>query len=183
LSEAARRWDERYSEVTERHPPAAFVTGLRQHLGAARTAIDLGGGSGRHAVWLADQGLDVTLVDVAHRALAQVADPRVATVQHDLEVDGWPAGTWDVILFHYFFDRQLLRAAADHLAAGGLLAVAQPTVVNLERHTKPSRRFLLEPGELADLVAALPLLPIHLSEGWTDDGRHEARLIARRDNS
>jgi tellurite methyltransferase len=53
----------------------------------------------------------------------------------------------------------------------------QPTVTNLERHPKPPRSFLLESGELAGLVTGLEVL--ELEESWSDDGFHEARLVAR----
>ncbi len=63
------------------------------------------------------------------------------------------------------------------LAPGGVLACEIATVQNLERHAKPSRRFLLELGELPRLCA--PLEVVHYTEGWQGD-RCLARILARR---
>ena len=52
------------------------------------------------------------------------------------------------------------------------------TVTNLERNGRPSRRFLVERGELADLVSPLQL--VRFDEAWFG-GRHEARVLARKD--
>ena len=66
---------------------------------------------------------------------------------------------------------------AERLAVDGLLAVEIATERNLERHAKPSRRFLLGSGELVDLMHPLKL--VFYREGWFDD-HHQARAIARR---
>ena len=70
-----------------------------------------------------------------------------------------------------------IASAAALLAPGGVLVCEISTVRNLERHPRPSRRFLLECGELRRLVASLEVL--HEHEGWVDD-RAVARVIARR---
>jgi hypothetical protein len=61
---------------------------------------------------------------------------------------------------------------------GGLLVVVHPTRANLERHGKPGPDFLLDDGELLGLVSSLEIR--RYDEGWRDDGRGEARLVARR---
>jgi len=53
-------------------------------------------------------------------------------------------------------------------------------VTNLERHASPSRRFLVETGELELWARGLTLEIVVAREGWTPDGRHEAELVARR---
>src|SRR5436190_1959205 len=63
-------------------------------------------------------------------------------------------------------------------APGGMLFYVQPTRKNLERHASPSERFLLEDGALPGLVWGLEIL--HYEEGWSNEGRHEARLLAQR---
>jgi SAM-dependent methyltransferase len=182
VSSAADRWNARYGALSDPGEPAAFVTMLEPYLDGLAAAIDLGGGAGRNARWLAARGLTVTVVDVAAAGLALVPtaeNPRLSTIQRDLEADGWPEGTWDLALFHFYFHRALVRAAPAHLRPGGLLAVMQPTVRNLERHDRPPRPFLLEEGELAGLAAELGVVPLVLSEGWTDEDRHVAQLVAR----
>jgi hypothetical protein len=67
----------------------------------------------------------------------------------------------------------VLRA---RLAPGGWLCCEIATVRNLERHARPSRRFLLEAGELRALCE--PLESVFYDEDW-HDGRHVARSVAR----
>lgn len=174
--------------------PAAFVRDLAALLAPAATAVDLAGGTGRNAIWLASLGHAVTLVDISSVALQAAARAaretgiELETVERDLEADGPPPGrTWDLVLMHYYFDAAVIRAAWDAVAPGGLLALAQPTVTNLERHDRPGRRFLLEAGQagrLADEFAtSAPVEVVTCTEGWQDNGRHEGRLVLRRASS
>ena len=48
--------------------------------------------------------------------------------------------------------RPLLASLGGDVRPGGSLVVVQPTVRNLERFARPSRRFLLDEGELAGLL-------------------------------
>jgi hypothetical protein len=57
------------------------------------------------------------------------------------------------------------------------LVFLHPTIENLARHPKPPREFLLEPNEVQTLVHGLEVL--ELDESWSEDGFHEARLLAR----
>ena len=87
-----------------------------------------------------------------------------------------PAGPFDVITCFHYLQRDLFPGLVARLAAGGWLFAEVATIRNLERHAHPSRRFLLEPGELRDLCAALEV--VRFEEDWFDD-RHLARLAAR----
>src|SRR5213075_3071128 len=60
------RWNARWREQAgELAPPAAFVVEHTALLPASGRALDVAGGAGRHAVWLARAGLDVTMIDVS----------------------------------------------------------------------------------------------------------------------
>jgi SAM-dependent methyltransferase len=178
------RWNERHGEEEGSSEPSAFVTGLDAALPRGGRALDLAGGAGRHALWLARRGLEVTLADVSDVALARAAQRARAeglplrTVRLDLEAEPLPAGPWDVILCTWFLHRPLLAAAGAALAPGGLLATAHPTRTNLQRHARPGPAHLLEPGELPGLVRGLEL--VRYDETWRESGRHEAWLLARR---
>lgn len=181
--EDRQKWNARYrADGPLTGPPAAFLTGLNDLLPRRGRALDVAGGSGRNAVWLARRGLDVTLVDVSAAALelamAAAGTTPLHTALADLDVDLLPAGAWDLIVSFNFLWRELFDVAPRLLAPGGLLVYAQPTVKNLERHAKPPADYLLEVGELPGLVRDLEILLCE--EGWTADGRHEARLVARR---
>jgi tellurite methyltransferase len=187
MDDDRHRWNRRHAAAEPSLPPARFLTDRAGLLPRVGRALDVAGGTGRNAVWLARRGLDVTLVDVSDEACrlalarAAAAGVAVTVVRRDLTVDALPAGPWELVLVHHYLDRTLLHAVWRTIASAGLLLVAQPTVRNLERHPRPARRWLLDEGELARLAAELPAAElVELREGWTEEGRHEAQLVARR---
>jgi tellurite methyltransferase len=184
-------WDQRFAERQRREGdgedalsrPAAFVEELATRVLPGH-ALDLAGGGGRNAVALARAGFQVTVADIspvglklAH-ARAEAAGVRVATVEVDLDEDPPPAGPWDLILVHHFLDRDVYRALPARLAERGTLAICHPTSRNLERHARPSARYLLDEGELGGLILDVTL--VSYEESWGPEGRHEARLLAVR---
>ena len=187
MTDAASRWDRRYGalESPTAGEPAPFLAAVAHHLPTAGTALDVGGGLGANARWLARRGLQTTLLDVSEvgldlaRSLDDGAD--LDYLHRDVEADGLPVDRrWDVVLFHLFYDRAIVETAADRLVPGGVLLVCQPTEVNLERHPKPSRRFLLVVGEAASIAEASGLEPLEVSEAWRESGRHDAWLVLRK---
>ncbi|HUL58201.1 MAG TPA: class I SAM-dependent methyltransferase [Anaeromyxobacteraceae bacterium] len=179
------RWNARYrAGDAPSAEPSTFLLGLDDLLPRRGRALDVAGGAGRHALWLARRGLDVTLADVSDVALERAAAAArreglaLRIVRVDLTASPLPAGPWDAILCAYFLHRPLLSALPAALAPGGVLAVAHATRSNLQRHARPGPDHLLDDGELPDLVRGLEVL--RSEEGWLESGRHEARLVARR---
>jgi SAM-dependent methyltransferase len=178
------RWDQRYRErgrsTTE---PSQFLTSLKNTLPRHGRALDFGGGAGRHGIWLARRGLDVTVADISEVGLglaredAARAGVTIATVEADLETT-MPEGPWQLIVDFHFLVREQIGAMCRALAPGGMLVFCHPTVINLERHEHPSRRFLLDERELSDLIEGVDI--VSYEEDWSAAGRHEARLVARR---
>lgn len=178
------RWNARYLEEGAPAEPSPFVTGCEPLLPRRGRALDVGGGAGRHALWLARRGLEVTLADVSDVALgraqaaAVAAGLRLTALHADLEAGPFPPGPWDLVLCTYFLHRPLFPAIRAALRPGGLLVFAHATRRNLERHPRPGASHLLEDGELPSLLAGLEILRIE--EGWLEAGRHEARAVARK---
>jgi SAM-dependent methyltransferase len=180
-----QKWNARYLEG--RHAsdqPSLLLTSARELLPREGNALDLAGGGGRNAIWMAKHGLDVTLADVSdealklvqHRASEHGVSLRVVRV--DLETDPIPGGPWRLIVLLHYLHRPLFAEIPRLLAPGGILFFVQPTVRNLERHEKPPRPFLLEEGEAPRLIQGLEIL--RYEEGWLGEGRHDALVIARR---
>lgn len=177
------RWNERYRAGTESGVAPLLARELHR-LPRSGRALDIAGGTGQVAEILAARGLDTTLVDVSDVALDRAAERAehagrpIETRRIDLDVDGLPAGPWDVVTCFNYLNRPLLGEIADQLSAGGILVVTIATRTNLERNDHPSPRFLLDDGELPTLIG--PLDVELYREGWGMDGRHCAELIARR---
>lgn len=179
------RWNAVYdSRGTDAQAPSEFVVAQDRILPRRGVALDVAGGSGRHAVWLAGRGLEVTLADISDvglvRARQRAAERGVVlrTQRIDVEQDGLPPGPWDVVVCVDFLWRPMFVDIVDRLVPGGFLVVAHPTRTNLLRHDRPSPHHLLEDGELPGLVSSLEVM--QYEEGWAENGRHEARLVARR---
>lgn len=186
LSDADRqRWNQSYQDARPGGAPSSFLVEAAPP-GEGGRALDVAGGRGRHAVWLAQRGYQVTLIDVSDRGLelaaeaARDAGVEVACARVDLESDPLPSGPWQLIVCFHYLQRSLFPAFARELAVGGRLLFCQPTVRNLERHPRPGERFLLKEGEAERLAVAAGLAVERCDEGWSDEGRHEARLIALR---
>jgi SAM-dependent methyltransferase len=184
MSDADRlKWNARYREEAPPRAVSAVVRAVEDLLPRRGRALDVAGGAGRHAVWLAQRGLTVTLADVADEGLERAREAAagaavaVETVAVDLEAAPLPAGPWDLILCFHYLHRPLFASFAASLAPGGVLVAVQPTLANLARHPKPGAAFLLAEGEMRGLVA--PLAIVQYDEGWLEEGRHEARVVAR----
>jgi tellurite methyltransferase len=183
--EDREKWEARYAEASAAPAiPSVHLTNLDHLLPRTGRALDVAGGAGRHALWLAARGLQTTLVDIAPRALA-IAQSRAQeqglhldTHCVDLETDALPEGPFDVIVSMHFLLRSLWPSMRVALAPGGWLVVVQPTIANLERHARPPAAFLLAPGEAREMVAGLEI--VSYAEGWSLEGRHEAVVVARR---
>lgn len=174
------KWNERWKERGSADEPSSFLRSLDELLPRSGRALDVAGGAGRHAVWLARRGMTVTLVDISEEglAIARASGVSLETLAMDLDHQPLPAGPFDVITLFYFLDRRIYAELGARLVPGGLAIVAHPTKENLRKHTSPTARFLLDPGELPRLVPGVEIL--RYDEGWNDEGRHEARLLARR---
>ena len=178
------KWDAVNRASPPSFTPSPILAELDAVLPRRGRALDLAGGFGRNALALARRGLDVTLADISPvgldlaRAEASRVGLQLTTVAVDLEECAPPEGPWDLILVFHYLHRPLFARYPTLLAPGGLLVIAHPTRANLERHSKPGPRFLLDDGELPGLVPSLEI--VRYDEGWHDDGRHEARLVARR---
>ncbi|MEK6247068.1 MAG: class I SAM-dependent methyltransferase [Planctomycetales bacterium] len=185
--EDRKKWNSKYSQQDAvSSAPSTLLVQLDDLLPRLGKTLDVAGGAGRHAVWLAQRGLDVTLADVSQAGLdiakerAIAADVKVDALLVDLESESFPAGPWDLIVSIHYLWRPLFQVFPAVLAPGGMLVFSQPTQSNLQRYKKPSARFLLRDEELPKLVQGLEI--VHYEEGWLVEGRHEALLVARRPN-
>jgi SAM-dependent methyltransferase len=179
------RWDAVYRKRSVGlQKPSPFLVAIEGIPPCCGRALDIAGGAGADAVWLARRGLEVTLADISPVGLAlaernaELEGLRLRTLRINLERDLFPPGPWDLIVCGRFLWRPLFALIPDELAPGGVLVVVHPTRSNLLRHERPGLHHLLEDGELPGLVQGLGV--VCYDEGWTEQGHHEARLVAKR---
>lgn len=190
MSEADRtKWDAKYSEQAPSNEPSSWLLAwvgraMGNVVPKTGRVLDVAGGGGRNAIWFAQRGYDVTLVDISPVAIelaeqrAKDAGVTVASRVMDIETEPLPDGPWDIIVQMHYLDRALFSQYVTILAPAGLLFVEHPTKSNLNRHAKPGPQHLLEDGELAELCDEFVM--VSYGEGWNEAGKHEARLVARR---
>jgi SAM-dependent methyltransferase len=136
----AQEWDRRYA-ASERVWSAAPNTWVAKTVGAwfAGRALDLGAGEGRHSVWLAALGWQVTAVDFSSTGIERgrqgAADVGVEVDWVVADVRAWapPAGErFDLILVSYLhLPGEVLVHVRDWLAPGGALVVLGHSLRNL----------------------------------------------------
>jgi SAM-dependent methyltransferase len=137
------QWDERYrtDELIWSAKPNLFlveeVAGMRPG-----RALDLACGEGRNAVWLAEQGWQVTAVDfsvVGLKKAERLATQRAVELSLvEADVAEWevPAVSFDLVAVLYLHlpagtRRRVLQRAASGLAPGGTLLVVGHDSTNL----------------------------------------------------
>ena len=165
--------------------PTRWLVDHQHLLPAAGDALDAACGRGRNALWLAGRGLCTLAIDRdtaaldALRAHAHARGLPLRTNVVDLEVGDASLGinVYDVIVVVHYLHRPLFPHLRDALRAGGVLVYETFTRAQAERGQPKNPAFLLEPGELRDLVQ--PLDVIAEREG-DFDGKMLSSVIARR---
>jgi SAM-dependent methyltransferase len=166
--------------------PTEWLTSHRRLLPAGGDALDLASGSGRNAIWLAEQGYRTLAVDrnpAALEALTQQAAQRglvIRTQAVDLE-NGRPflePDTFDLILVVHYLHRPLFPALVGAIRPGGVLVYETFTRAQAARGKPTNPAFLLEPGELLTLVQPLRILA---SREGDFDGKMIASVVASRE--
>ena len=176
------KWDGRYAQMGPAGPAPSWLERVRGHLPAWGNALDVASGSGRIALWLARRGYETAAVDTSEVGLsllqrsARDQELELETRVLDLQYEPLPQGPFSVIAFFHYLDRELFAAMAAGLTVGGVLLCELHTTANLAYRPHPSRRCLLESGELPGLVAPLRLL--QYGEGVYGGDQGLARCVA-----
>jgi len=167
------------------NPPSLWLTSNAHLLPTVGDALDVACGSGRHALWLAERGLQTTALDRdADRIAALNADASRLHLPLHAEVADFESGsfqftpdTYDVIVVVHYLHRPLFPSLVAALRPGGLLVYETFTRAQAARGHPRNPAFLLERGEL--LMRVQPLEVLTSREG-DYEGRMVASVIARR---
>jgi tellurite methyltransferase len=190
------RWNQKYREANKASSPmspdpflpqafAKYILPLFPNCGRA---LDLAGGSGRHAIWLAKQGWEVTLIDISETGVEQArqnAGP-LATHIHFVVDDLTRFETsqthvehgFDVVMVFFHLERKIFPQLLHAIRSGGLLVYKTCTLSQAKLEYGPKDpAHLLKPDELLQLAADLRVL--HYREDISE--RATAEMVARKE--
>lgn len=188
------RWNERYrnSDRVWSPSPNEDVARIVADLPPGR-ALDLGAGEGRHAIWLAELGWQVTAVDFAEAGVARGrrdAEERgtgeqitwvVADVtEWEPPTTGGRAAAYDLVLIAFLHvPHDVFERARTWLAPGGRLVVVGHALRNLtDGHGGPQDPALLHsPEQLREKAAGLTVLRAEEVTRTTDSGAQAIDVV------
>lgn len=136
--------------------PEPTVVEWAKQLPKSCSILDLAAGGGRHTLWLANQGHQVTAVDQNTEVLQSRATKDVRIITADLENAPWPLSgeQFDAVVVVNYLWRPLLQTILGSVRVGGHL-IYETFGVGNERFGRPRNPdFLLRPDELR--LAASP---------------------------
>jgi SAM-dependent methyltransferase len=185
-------WDERYRRG-EHAPlePNPLLVGAAESLAPGR-ALDVACGAGRHALFLAKKGWQVTAVDASSvgieltreraRALGVEIDARVADLERgEFEIE---RGAFDLIAVFYYLQRDLWPRIRKGVRAGGHVVAAIHLRDEDAAEEKGNPDFLLQSGELRAEFSGWEILHYHETRLTDEDAglhhRRTAEIIARK---
>ena len=126
-------WNRRYAEgehmAFEPDPflLAAYDDFIHPHFPKGGSALDVAGGLGRHAIWLAELRWRVTVVDISEIAFkkaqkkAEERGVKIEFLVRDLRTYQPEREHYDLVLVFYYLQRELLHDVVQALKPGGLL--------------------------------------------------------------
>jgi len=183
-------WNKKYSEGSHSSlEPDPFLVGAYEEFVANRpagSALDLAGGVGRHAIWLAQRSWRVKLLDISEVGIKHAEENAertgtagfISTEIRDLNTTkDFGRDQYDLAIVFFFLQRELFPALAAAIKPGGFLIYKTYTTEQKNFAGGPSHpMFLLVPNELLHAFPSLRVL--HYHENVQQKG--VAELVARK---
>ena len=180
-------WDERYAagKFSSAEPHKLLVE-MVNALPVGK-ALDLACGTGRHAIFLAEKGWDVTAVDNSRvgidiakeraREKGLDIDFRVADIENgDLVIE---PDSYDLICDFYYLQRDLFETMKQGVRPGGIVI----STIHIYGEGEDSEGFLLKESELRGFFDDFEILHYHETRLTDDDAgnhhRRTAEIVAR----
>jgi SAM-dependent methyltransferase len=162
------RWDIKYEQglpsLTE--PDPFFISAYERFVNPSKpgAALDLAGGLGRHALWLASRNWQVRVVDVSDVAIGKLSQAALAlNVKLELLVGDaaefrFEPAHFDLIVLFYHLDRTLFPRIVSALKPGGLLICKMSLRWDSDKSSTTANTNPLHRNELPSLVPELDVL-------------------------
>ena len=134
-TEERHRWNQKFRDAsgtkTWTEPDEflirAFSEFVRLAFPRGGTALDLAGGAGRNTIWLANQGWEVTLIDISDTGIEQAKQHAGSLASHIHfvidDLTGFKASQtqFDVVMAFFYLDRKIFPEITKAVKPGGLL--------------------------------------------------------------
>jgi SAM-dependent methyltransferase len=174
LDERRSHWDLKYEQglpSLEKPDPfylSAFDQFVAEQFPNGAAALDLAGGIGRHALWLAKRNWQVTVVDISDVAIrkldqkAQQLDLTLDLLALDAREYSFQPAYFDLIVMFYHFDRDICPKILSTLKPGGFLICKSSLSWDSYEGAGPAS---IKPLERSEILSMLPgLLVMHHRE-------------------
>jgi 2-polyprenyl-3-methyl-5-hydroxy-6-metoxy-1,4-benzoquinol methylase len=179
-----RRWDRKYAEKEPHADITAdpFLLSSLPGIVPGR-ALDVACGFGDNAIRLAQEGFEVTGLDISEvaleRARRRAAEQGVTVRFVCADVDDFEIGdqTYDLITGFYFLHRPAFSRIKKGVKPGGMVVYKTYTADEVRYRPVLNRNYLLEPGELKSVFEDFQLL---LYDERDNGEECSVRMIARR---
>jgi SAM-dependent methyltransferase len=148
----------------------------------AGTALDVGMGQGRNALYLAQQGWKVTGFDPAEKAVAAAqAQAKALGVTLDTRVEGdetfdFGQNRWDLIVLSYVSLRDLVPKVVASLTPGGIVVI-EGFHRDATKNSSIGAGVVFDTNELLRLFDALRVLHYEDADAIGDFGKSNTRVV------
>jgi SAM-dependent methyltransferase len=170
LNQPRTHWDLKYEQglPSLEKPDPFFLSAFDQFVANSFpngvTALDLAGGIGRHALWLARRNWQVTVVDISEVAIrklgqnAQRFDLPLNLLALDAREYAFEPASFDLVVMFYHLDRDICPKVLSTLKPGGFLICKSSVCWNSYEGMAPANIQPLAKGEILSLFPELPVL-------------------------
>ena len=191
------RWNRKYEGTMYVYgkEPTAFLKEKLPLLKKGK-ALVLAMGEGRNAVYLAENGFDVTGVDISEvgirkcERLAKERGVAVNSIVADLTDYDMGREQYDLVTNFYFYDKSILPRVIESLKPGGIF-IFETYSRDHPKHSKFGPKnpdYLVQPNALLEIFKSLRILYYEDTVTELDEGMHQGkaaliRLIAKKSES
>lgn len=180
-------WDERYryAECFHGEEPSRFLADHAWLWESGGHALDVAMGEGRNAIFLAQQGFQVTGVEQSSIAVercrkrAEELSLQVEVIESDLLIWEFPESCYDLIICVNYLERSLFPKIQRALKPGGWLVYETLTKEHLKYYTINSD-YVLSNGELLKAFSSLRFV-VYRELDWPDKKKAVASFIAQKE--
>jgi len=151
--EDKEKWNKKYKNTPEllASRPQSYKLSNVINYAKGLNALDVACGSGRNSIFLANNGFNVTSIDISEVALNSLNEknnPKIKTQLVDLDTHKFDENSYDLIIMTNFLDRKAIPKLVNALKKDGILFIE--TYMFHEENEKPPSNpdFLLKEGEL-----------------------------------